>query len=78
MAVTPAPGIHLAARGTFVPRLTRGWASPRDLAPGEAEPWKREAQAGRSVHPSRLVLGPGMPPTPGPEDETPGTCFGMG
>ena len=37
MAVTPGPGIHLAAGGTFVPRLTRGWASPRDLAPGEAD-----------------------------------------
>ena len=37
MAVTPAPGIHLAATGTF-PRLTRGWASPRDLAPGRRNP----------------------------------------
>lgn len=43
LGFTWQPGEH------SFPRLTRGWASPRDLAPGEAEPWKREAQAGRAA-----------------------------
>jgi hypothetical protein len=78
MAVTPAPGIHLAARGTFVPPPDPGLGPPVTWLRGGGTLEARSPGRARSAYPSRLVLGPGMPPTPGPEDETPGTCFGKG
>ena len=60
LGFTWQPGEH------SFPRLTRGWACPRDLAREGGTLEARSPGRARSAHPSRLVLAPGMPPTPRP------------